>query len=135
MNTFLSMMDELLREKGHRRPWLAQETGINLSTINTWFASDRPPRVDVAFKLAQALEVPLEVLLTGERTPRRIYADTVLNDLVAYLETKDHEGLVRIEAILRTVEYMDLTDLARADVLDKITDRVIGEALSGEKGS
>ena len=133
MNTFLRMVDELLHEKGRKRPWLAQETGINLSTINTWFASDRPPRADVAFKIAQALEVPLEVLLTGERTPVARYSDEMLNGIVTYLEDMDHEGLVRIDAILRTLAYVDLVDLAKANVSKKITDQVVSDALLESK--
>ena len=65
----------------------------------------------MAFRIARALRVPLEKLLTGEDTPRKYYADTVFNDLGGYLETKDHESLVRIKAIIRTAELVDLVEM------------------------
>lgn len=129
MHIFLKSVEELLHKKGFKRPWLAQETGISLSTINTWFSSDRPPRVELAYKIAQALDISLETLLTGKEPVRKEFEDETLSRIVRYLETKDHRSLTRIEAVLSVLEYLDLEKLMKTRISDKITDSLVGEVL------
>ncbi len=129
MHIFLKTVEELLNRKGRKRPWLAQETGISLSTINTWFSSNRPPRVELAFKIAQSLSVSIETLLTGKEGPKKNYADDTLNKIISYLETKDHQSLMRIESVLCALEYLDLGRLIRNNIADRINDRLINDTL------
>ena len=67
-NLFLVRLQDALERKGVRRPWLAKETGIPLSTINTWFSYRRYPRLDEAARIAETLEVNLDWLVTGRGT-------------------------------------------------------------------
>jgi transcriptional regulator with XRE-family HTH domain len=63
---FLENVDAHLHKLGRRRPWLAEQTGISLNTINTWFSQARTPRMDHAYQVAECLGVTLEYLISGE---------------------------------------------------------------------
>ena len=56
-----------------------------------------------------------------------------MNDIIAYIETQDHEGLVRIEAILRTLAYMDLVDLTKANLSKMVPDQIVSSTLTERK--
>ena len=45
--------------------WLYQKTKVAKGTFSSWKTRNILPRADVAFKIAQALEVTVEYLLTG----------------------------------------------------------------------
>jgi phage repressor protein C with HTH and peptisase S24 domain len=65
MLAFLSNMQKRLRELEKDDDWLADQTGISVHTIRTWLKRDTQPQIEKAFKIAQALGVSLEYLLTG----------------------------------------------------------------------
>jgi len=50
------------------RKWLSEETKIPLSTINGWHSKNLTPDVVSVYKVAKALNVSIEYLLTGEKT-------------------------------------------------------------------
>lgn len=67
MNTFWKEIDKALVERGERRPWLADKTGISLGRINNWYVRGTLPRVDDAVKIAEALNLSTRQLVTGKR--------------------------------------------------------------------
>jgi len=107
MNIFLENVDELLKQKGKRRTWIATETGIALSTINSWFSKDILPRVDDALKVAQLLNVSLDYLITGKGMPAG--NDPALRNIINFLREQNHETLMHIESSLTLFNYSNVT--------------------------
>jgi transcriptional regulator with XRE-family HTH domain len=66
LNPFLQRVDDALHRQKRKRPWLADQVGVSISTVNTWFKQNRIPRVDVAVQIAKALSATVEYLVTGE---------------------------------------------------------------------
>lgn len=58
-------IDDLLRDRGKARPWLAQETGISVKTINNWGQRKSYPEFPAAIKVARALGTTAEYLYDG----------------------------------------------------------------------
>jgi hypothetical protein len=56
MFNFLMNLDNELNNQKRNRSWLAKELNTNPSTINTWYLNNRPPRLDIAYKIANALK-------------------------------------------------------------------------------
>jgi len=65
-NVFWKEVDKALAVKGERRPWLSEKSGVSLGRINNWYVRNTLPRVDDAVKIADALEVQVRQLVTGE---------------------------------------------------------------------
>jgi len=65
-NVFWTEVDKGLVAHKQRRPWLAARTGISLGRINNWYVRGTLPRVDDAVRIADALEIPVRQLVTGE---------------------------------------------------------------------
>ncbi|MFP4483974.1 MAG: helix-turn-helix domain-containing protein [Spirochaetaceae bacterium] len=111
-NLFLVRLQQTLERKGVRRPWLAKETGIPLSTINTWFSYRRSPRLDEAAQIAEALEVNLDWLVTGRGT-HSDFPDETRRTIVARLHDMS-EGKARLTLLfcefLETVQEDTLPD-------------------------
>ena len=63
LNPFLKRLNDQLLELGQNRVWLHRQTGIKLSTINSWISNNRYPRVDHAYRIAKELKVTVEYLL------------------------------------------------------------------------
>lgn len=65
-NPFLKHLSRYLLEIGRDRKWLADVAGINHNTINSLYANNRWPKLDMAAKIADALDMPLNYFLTGD---------------------------------------------------------------------
>lgn len=104
MNDVLRRINDRLHELDRRRPWLAQASGIDKNTINTWFQSDRIPRMDFAARIAEALGVTLDWLATGIE-PEPILSDPVLAEICALLKGASDEVK---QAMLTTVRAMTI---------------------------
>lgn len=57
-----------IKEKNTKQQAIAEQTGISLSTLRGWVSLDRLPDVVSAYKIAQALGVTVEYLVTGTST-------------------------------------------------------------------
>ena len=67
MNTFLTNLSHALVNMGRKRPWLSEQTGISLNTINNWYYGEQTmPKADSAYKIAQALGTTVEWLVTSK---------------------------------------------------------------------
>lgn len=66
MNYFLLNLKEELDYQGITQKELAAKTGLSINTIHSWFSKDIIPPLDSAYKVAQAIQQPLELLINGD---------------------------------------------------------------------
>lgn len=66
MTTYAETLLGILEEKGLRKSDLVNNLGIPDSTVRGWWAKDSIPALDVAFKVANFLNVSMEYLITGQ---------------------------------------------------------------------
>lgn len=66
MTKFAEMVLNELEKKGLKKSDLVRDLQIPDSTVRGWWAKGSLPVVDLGYKVAQYLGVPLEYLLTGE---------------------------------------------------------------------
>ena len=60
--------------------WLSRETGINPMTISGWKNKHRLPPADRAVRIAEALGVTVEFLVTGEMKDDLMLPDEIINE-------------------------------------------------------
>ncbi|MBL7745309.1 MAG: helix-turn-helix transcriptional regulator [Chitinophagaceae bacterium] len=56
-----------MAEKGRTNNWLAEELGMNPTTISKWCRNQMQPTVETLFNIAEALEVDVRELLVSTR--------------------------------------------------------------------
>ena len=66
MNDFLENLKSELKYQDLTQKELAQKSGISINTIRGWFSKNLAPDVFNAFKVAKALNVSVEYLVTGK---------------------------------------------------------------------
>lgn len=64
--SFNERFERLLNERGLQKKDIAGVCGISRNGISTWKATGTVPRADIAVKIAGALGVTTEYLITGE---------------------------------------------------------------------
>lgn len=64
--SFWNIVIDELEYQGKSRKWLASEAKIDVSTIGTGLKRQSMPQVDLALRVANALKVPVEYLVTGK---------------------------------------------------------------------
>lgn len=64
---FWRNVTQLLKQRHSNQIELCEETGIILQTLRGWSSKGVIPRADEAHKIAKALGVSVEFLLTGEQ--------------------------------------------------------------------
>lgn len=69
-NFWQVVIDEL-EYQGKTRKWLAAEAGFDVSTIGSGLKRNGLPLVDLALRIASALNVPVEYLVTGKNPPSK----------------------------------------------------------------
>ena len=57
--------------QGKTRKWLAAEAGFDVSTIGSALKRGSIPQVDLALRVASALNVPVEYLVTGKEPAQK----------------------------------------------------------------
>ncbi len=65
VNFWQVVLDEL-EYQGKTRKWLASEANFDVSTIGSGLKRNGLPSVDLALRIATALAVPVEYLVTGK---------------------------------------------------------------------
>ena len=63
---FWTRVADELEYQGKPRKWLAAEVNIDVSTIGNGIKTGATPRADVAIKIANLLEIPVEHLVFGK---------------------------------------------------------------------
>ena len=66
--TFWMNVNALIKNKRITQDILCQQTGISINTLKGWISKEILPRVDEAVKIAQALNVSVEYLVTSRET-------------------------------------------------------------------
>ena len=64
--SFWNVVVDELEYQGKPRKWLASEAQFDVSTIGTGLKRNSMPQVDLALRIAKALNVPVEYLVTGK---------------------------------------------------------------------
>ena len=148
MNIFLTNVDDLLHSIGKKRPWLAQEAGIGLSTINNWFSNDRVPFVNYAYKVAIALEVSIDYLMTGKHPEYESQVtDPIKQELIVHIKNMDHEEALELKGVIKHLSLLTLKQPQRksetfnpglSELIDLLQDKdkeVLDIAIEGVKAS
>lgn len=102
-------MEAELTRRRQKRPWLSEASGVELSTINSWVANDRWPRVDHAHQIAKALNVSLDYLMTGEH-PARQFEDETIAEIIDYLEGLRPRELQQTYGMIKLAKAIQLSD-------------------------
>ena len=78
VNFWQIVLDEL-EYQGKTRKWLAAEANFDVSTIGSGLKRNGLPLVDLALRIASALKVPVEYLVTGNdsNTKKQIETDSL----------------------------------------------------------
>ena len=76
--------------------WLCDEIGVSTGTMSSWITHDRIPKADVAVKIAKALGVSVEYLVTNEDEilePEQVTNEVVrtLSKHAVYVTSKNQE--------------------------------------------
>ena len=95
MNTFLEHLKDELCYQGLTQKELSEKTGISVNTIRGWFSKDFTPDIFSAIKIAKALNVSTDYLISGKRQKDDIPAEdlSLLNDY--HLLTQPNKDLLR----------------------------------------
>jgi DNA-binding XRE family transcriptional regulator len=67
MDEFWNRVNELLKTSTYTQETMAETIGVSKNTLYSWIARDIKPRADESVKIAQALGVSVEYLVTGEK--------------------------------------------------------------------
>lgn len=65
MSEFVKKIDEILKEKNIKRASMCEDVGISTTIITAWDKRNTIPAADVAFKIADYLNVSCRWLVTG----------------------------------------------------------------------
>lgn len=80
--SFGERVKKLRIERGYTQEALADAVGVKKQTISRYENSDREPNIRSAKALADALGVPLELLVHGEISSRSLSNKEKLNELI-----------------------------------------------------
>lgn len=103
---FAANLRKVLNSKGWRQADLARESGLTPGAINDYLKRGSLPNVEIAYKIAGALDVPIEALLTGRADGAFTRSETIpvlgqipAGPLAEAIENKEDEVAVP-EALL-----------------------------------
>ncbi len=106
VNFWQVVVDEL-EYQGKTRKWLASKASFDVSTIGSGLKRNGLPQVDLAFRIASALNVPIEYLVTGKSPAPK--SEQKLEDLRKY------------HKYAKTIESLDaLPDRERIPIVNMI---------------
>ena len=91
-------IDSLLKQKNLKRKAVADAVGISLQPFTAWANRGSIPGADIAYHIADYLNVSLEWLLTGQEKKSEKLSSDERNMLEAYrlLDEKDRQELKAI---------------------------------------
>lgn len=93
INFWQVVLDEL-EYQGKTRKWLAAEANFDVSTIGSGLKRNGLPLVDLALRIADALNVPVEYLVTGKNPNQP--------------DESQKEDLHKYHKYAKTIESLDL---------------------------
>ena len=81
---FWGMVAHEVEKQNTSFEWLYKKTMVAKGTFSSWKTRNIFPRVDVAFRIAEALGVTVEYLLTGReqiKQPSNIHVQTIMEEI------------------------------------------------------
>lgn len=104
---FWEIVIDELEYQGQTRKWLASKVNMDVSTIAMGLKRGSLPQVDIALRIASALNVPIEYLVTGKSPAPK--SEQKLEDLRKY------------HKYAKTIESLDaLPDRERIPIVNMI---------------
>lgn len=100
---FRERLTYVLDKKKASRPWLATAAKIPLGTINGWYNKGRVPKLAHVTKIAEALGVSIDYLVTG-RVLETI-DDPDLEDMCNLLRSLSRDQLMMAKGALLMMQY------------------------------
>jgi transcriptional regulator with XRE-family HTH domain len=82
--------------------WLYRKTGISKGTFSSWKSRGLMPRADAAFRIAEALEVSVEYLLTGADTGGSA-SNPRIQEIIEKMVLFDNTDVEAIGALVKTM--------------------------------
>ena len=58
---------EFLDDRGIKKIWLAEPTGVTSSTVTKWCANTMQPRIEMLYRIAEVLDVEVRELLVASK--------------------------------------------------------------------
>ncbi|MBR5966049.1 MAG: helix-turn-helix transcriptional regulator [Treponema sp.] len=105
--SFWEVVADELEYQGMTRKWLASKVNIDVSTIAMGLKRKSIPQVDLALKIAEALKVPIEYLVTGKNSPTK--------------SAQKLEDLRKYHKYAKTIESLDaLPDFEKIPIINLI---------------
>ena len=87
--------------------WLYQKTKVSKGTFSSWKTRKLFPRVDVAFRIAEALGVSIEYLLTGKEQMKKASNSSahaaVIEKIAKELVFFDHFDLENLKTLISSM--------------------------------
>ena len=96
---FWDMVAHEVEKQNTSFEWLYQKTKVTKGTFSSWKTRNMFPRVDAAFRIAEALGVSVEYLLTGREQIKKtsnIHAHAIIEEIArdtAFFDPFDLETL------------------------------------------
>jgi len=59
----------VLAEQGKTNNWLAEQLGMNKTTVSKWCRNQMQPTMETLFEIAEALNVDVRTLLVSNKQP------------------------------------------------------------------
>jgi len=59
----MNRIKEVLKEKGKKQTWLAEELGKSYNMVNVYVQNRQQPRLEVLFEIAKILDVDVKDLI------------------------------------------------------------------------
>ena len=66
MEKEINRIKAVLAEVGKTNLWLAEQLGVNQTTVSKWCTNKAQPNLDMLFKVAQALNVEVKDLIRND---------------------------------------------------------------------
>ena len=63
----INRLKVVLAEKKRTNKWLSEQLGKDPATVSKWCTNTTQPSLETLFKIAKALEVPVDALLVKDR--------------------------------------------------------------------
>lgn len=96
-----------METQGYTYKYMEIETGIKSGTFGSWFKrGDTYPSVDNALKIAKALGVSVEFLMTGKEFVENKVENGTVKNILSYLQDQDEVNLHRIEGVLMALGFL-----------------------------
>ena len=106
INFWQVVLDEL-EYQGKTRKWLAAKAKFDVSTIGSGLKRNGLPLVDLALRIAKALNVPVEYLVTGKNPSQQ--------------DESKKEDLHKYHKYAKTIDYLDsLPENERIPIINMI---------------